>query len=75
MRVNAMMEDPVARNMFSSLRTQYQRLRQEAKKAVKVKRYEIFLRECCGDPRVLWRRINGKANAPCPISDVSSWKE
>jgi len=69
------LEDVNAKRAFSSLRTRYQRLISEAKEAFQNAYFFDFLADCKADPRMLWRKLNAGKTAPCPISDVHSWKD
>jgi hypothetical protein len=76
MREHGLLADEQARQIFTLLRTRYQRLRKEAVAAYRVTRFTSLLEDCKGDPRALWRQLNQQGVQPeCPIRDVSSWRE
>jgi exonuclease III len=73
MREQGLLEDEVAKQEFSRLRTYYQRLLKEARERYRIAQFEAFLGECKADPRALWKRLNGGKDTACPLTDVCDW--
>ncbi|GLC35023.1 hypothetical protein PLESTM_000270700 [Pleodorina starrii] len=75
MRAHGLLADESARQVFTTLRSRYQRIRKDARVAHRVAFFTSFLEDCKGDPRALWRQLNQGLKPECPIRDVNTWRE